>query len=223
MNVVTIAEKQERVEDAIKQIKITTGVDKKVSEYFQKTLTKLQHGINVPLPDFFHATRAGLENIIQTKTILQSTSGAAGPGTYMSCNNEGHIGYGPYAFAIDEGILVNTQAKFFTGRQPNGDVYFSLWAAVLKDIPILEDTIAYIDTASDDVEHVTALVKAQNLNIEVIDRSISDSIRRIFDLSTKRRETPSFGWSKLRSDDYLPKNMYPRSELGTFRRFMPGI
>jgi cardiolipin synthase len=223
VKVVTIAEKQERVEDAIKQIKITTGVDKKVSDYFHKTLAKLQQGIDVPLPDFFHATRAGLESIIQTRTIRQSTSGAAGPGTYMSCNNEGHIGYGPYAFAIDESILVNTQAKFFTGRQPNGDVYFSLWAAVLKDIPILEETIAYIDTASNDVECVTALVKAQNLNIEVIDRSISDSIRRIFDLSTKRRETPSFSWSKLRSDDYLPKNMYPRSELGTFRRFMPGI
>ena len=141
----------------------------------------------------------------------------------MSCNNEGHIGYGPYAFAIDEGILVDTQAKFFTGRQPNGDVYFSLWAAVLKDIPILEDTIAYIDTASNDVERVEALVQAENLNIEVMDRSVSDGIRKIFDLSTKRRETPSFGWSKLRSDDYLPKNMYPHSEQGTFRRFMPGV
>jgi len=224
INVVTIAEKQERVEDAIKQIKLTTPeVDIKVSEYFQKTLTKLQHGINVPLPDFFHATRIGLENIIQTKTIRQSTSGVEGPGTYMSCNNEGHIGYGPYAFAIDEGILVNTQAKFFTGRQPNGDVYFSLWAAVLLDIPILENTIAYIDTASNDVEYVKALIKAQNLSIEVIDRSLSDSIRLIFDLSTKRRETPSFDWSKLKYGDYLPKNMYPRSELGTFRRFMPGL
>lgn len=222
-NVITIAEKQERIEDAIKQIKITAGIDKKVCDYFQKTLAKLQKGLNVPLPDFFHATRAGLESILQTKTIRQSINGAAGPGTYMSCNNEGHNGYGPYAFAIDESILVNTQAKFFTGRQPNGDVYFSLWAAVLKDIPIQEETIAYIDTASNDVERVTALVVAQNLNIEVMDRSISDSIRRIFDLSTKRRETPSFGWSKLRIDDYLPKNMYPRSELGTFRRFMPGI
>lgn len=223
VNVVTIAEKQERVEDAIKQLKVTTGIDKKVSDYFHKTLAKLQQGINVPLPDFFHATRAGLESIIQTKTIRQSTSGLAGPGTYMSCNNEGHIGYGPYSFAIDESILVNTQAKIFTGRQPNGDVYFSLWAAVLKDIPILEDNIAFIDTASNDVERVTALVKAQNLHIEVIERSTSDSIRRIFDLSTKRRETPSFGWSKLKGDDYLPNNMYLRSELGTFRRFMPGI
>ncbi|MBA3816263.1 MAG: hypothetical protein H0X29_07035 [Parachlamydiaceae bacterium] len=223
VNVVTIAEKQERVEDAIKQIKITQGIDKKVSEYFHKTLTKLQQGLNIPLPDFFHATRAGLESIIQTKTIRQSTSGAAGPGTYMSCNNEGHNGYGPYAFAIDESILVNTQAKFFTGRQPNGDVYYSLWAAVLKDIPILVENIAYIDTASNDVERVKELVKAQNLNIEVMDRSISDSIRRIFDLSTVRRETPSFGWSKLKNDDYLPKNMYPRSEQGTFRRFMPGL
>jgi phospholipase D-like protein len=223
VNVVTIAEKQERVEDAIKQIKVTTGIDKRVSDYFHKTLAKLQQGINVPLPDFFHATRAGLESIIQTKTIRQSTSGAAGPGTYISCNNEGQIGYGPYAFAIDESILVNTQAKFFTGRQPNGDVYFSLWAAVLKDIPTLEDNIAYIDTASNDVERVTELVKAQNLHIEVMDRSISDSIRRIFDLSTKRRETPSFGWSKLKNEDYLPKNMYPRSEQGTFRRYMPGL
>lgn len=223
MNVVAIAEKQERVEDAIKQITITTGVNKKVSEYFQKTLAKLQNGINVPLPDFFHATRTGLESIIETKTIRQSISGFAGPGTYVSCNNEGHSGYGPYAFAIDESILVNTQAKFFTGRQPNGDVYFSLWAAVLKDIHLSEDSIAYIDTASFDVERVKALLEAQNLNIEVFDRSVSDSIRWIFDLSTKRRETPSFGWSKLKSDDYLPKNMYPRSEQGTFRRFMPGI
>lgn len=222
-NIVAIAEKQERVEDAIKQIKITPGIDQKVSDYFQKTLMKLQKGINVPLPDFFHATRAGLVSILQTQTIRQSTTGAAGPGTYMSCNNEGHTGYGPYAFAIDESCLANTQAKFFTGRLPNGDVYYSLWAAVLKDIPISDKTIAYIDTASNDVTYVTALVQAQNLNIEVIDRSISDSIRRIFDLSTKRRETPSFGWSKLRSDDYLPKNMYPRSELGTFRKFMPGL
>lgn len=94
---------------------------------------------------------------------------------------------------------------------------------MLKDIPILEGNIAYIDTAEDDVERVTELVKAQNLNIEVIDRSISDSIRNIFDLSTKRRETPSFGWKKLKMDDYLPSNMYLRSEQGTFRRFMPGI
>ncbi|MBA3956849.1 MAG: phosphatidylserine/phosphatidylglycerophosphate/cardiolipin synthase family protein [Parachlamydiaceae bacterium] len=223
MNVVTIAEKQERVEDAIKQIKVLTGVDKKVSDYFQSTLGKLQQGNNVPIPDFFHATRTGLESILQSRTILQSKSGAAGPGTYMSCNNEGHFGYGPYAFAIDESTLADTQAKFFTGRQPNGDVYFSLWAAVLKDIPIKENSIAYIDTASNDVDRVKDLVKAQNLNIDVMDRSISDSIRRVFDLSTKRRETPSFGWSKLRSDDYLPKNMYLRSEQGTFRQFMPGL
>lgn len=222
-NVVAIAEKQERVEDAIKLIKITAGVDAKVSDYFQRTLGNLQQGINVPIPDFFHATRAGLESIIQSKTILQSTNGYAGPGTYMSCNNEGHHGYGPYSFAIDEGVLVDTRARFFIGRQPNGDVYFSLWAAVLKDIPIAENTIAFIDTALNDIERVTALVEAQNLDIEVIDRTTSDGIRLIFDLSTKRRETPSFGWSKWNPNDYLPKNMYQRSELGNFRRFMPGL
>lgn len=222
-NVVAIAEKQERVEDAIKLINITAGVDAKVSDYFHKTLRKLQQGINVPIPDFFHATRAGLESIIQSKTILQSSHGTAGPGTYMSCNNEGKHGYGPYSFAIDEGILVDTKAQFFTGRLPNGDIYFSLWAAVLKDIPISETNIAFIDTANNDIERVTALVEAQNLDIEVIDRATSDGIRLIFDLSTNRRETPSFGWSKWNPNDYLPKNMYQRSELGTFRRFMPGL
>ncbi len=224
VNVVAIAEKQERVEDAIKQLKKTAGIDKKVSDYFYKTLLTLQNGQNTPLPDFFHATKKdGLEGILQLKIIRQSVRGVAGPGTYMSCNNEGHAGYGPYAFAIDESCLVNTRALFFTGRQPNGDVYFSLWAAVLKDIAIAEKTIAYIDTASQDVAYVTALLQKQNLNIEVMERPISDSMRLIFDLSTKRRETPSFYWSKLRSNDYLPKNMYPRSELGTFRSFMPGL
>jgi len=219
-NVIAIAEKQERVESAIKYIKSASGIDQKVHEYFQKTLEKLQAGINAPLPDYFHATKAGLESIITSQKILQSKTGATGPGTYISCNNEGNYGYGSHAFAIDEGCLVDTMATFRTGRHPLTNVFFSLWASVLIDIPVTEETIAFIDTSSDDVPYVRALLEQQNLDICVVDRPTADSILQIFDLTTKRRELPSFYWNKFNSQDYLPQNMYPRSVQGTFRKFM---
>lgn len=219
-NVVAIAEKQEKVESAIKYIKTAQGVDQKVYDYFQKTLKKLQSGINAPLPDYFHATREGLESIIKSQTILQSKTGFTGPGTYISCNNEGDHGYGSHAFAIDEGSLVDTMATFRTGRHPITNVFFSLWASVLMDIPVSEDTIAFIDTSASDIPYVTALLEEQNLNIEVVDRNTAENILRIFDLTTKRRELPSFFWKKFNTLDYLPQNMYPRSEQGTFRQFM---
>ncbi len=219
-NVVAIAEKQERVETAIKHIKTANGVNQKVYDYFQKTLKKLQSGINAPLPDYFHATRAGLESIIANQNILQSRTGATGPGTYISCNNEGDHGYGSHTFAIDEGNLADTVATFRTGRHPKTNVFFSLWASVLMDIPVTEDSIAFIDTSANDIPYVRALLEEQNLNIAVVDRETAEGILHIFDLTTKRRELPSFFWKKFNSQDYLPQNMYPRSEQGTFRKFM---
>lgn len=219
-NVVAIAEKQEKVESAIKYIKNANGIDKKVYDYFQKTLKKLQSGINAPLPDYFHATRYGLESIVKSKNILQSKTGYTGPGTYISCNNEGDHGYGSHAFAIDEGCLVDTVAIFRTGRHPVTNVFFSLWASVLMDIPVTEKTIAFIDTSASDVPYVQALLQEQNLQIEVVDRNTAENILRIFDLTTKRRELPSFFWTKFNPQDYLPQNMYPRSQQGTFRQFI---
>lgn len=219
-NVIAIAEKQEKVESAIQYIKSANGVDQKVYDYFQKTLKKLQSGINAPLPDYFHATREGLKSIIKSQFILQSQTGYTGPGTYISCNNEGDHGYGSHAFAIDEGCLVNTVATFRTGRHPITNVFFSLWASVLMDIPVTEGNIAFIDTSASDIPYVTALLEEQNLNIEVVDRNTAENILRIFDLTTKRRELPSFFWKKFNSQDYLPQNMYPRSQQGTFRQFM---
>lgn len=219
-NVIAIAEKQEKVESAIQYIKNMGEVDQKVDDYFQKTLKKLQSGINVPLPDYFHATREGLKNIISSQKILQSKVGYTGPGTYISCNNEGDHGYGSHTFAIDEGCLANTAAIFRTGRHPITNVFFSLWAAVLMDIPVNENCIAFIDTSTDDISYVKALLEEQHLNIEVIDRKTAESILRIFDLTTKRRELPSFFWKKFNLQDYLPQNMYPRSKQGTFREFI---
>jgi hypothetical protein len=223
VNVVAIAEKQERVESAIKLINSSDKFknNRKACDYFKRVSTQLKEGINIPLPDFFHATRSGLKSIIQTRNIMQSAVGHAGQGTYISCNNEGNYGYGEHAFAIDESCLIGTSGKCFTGRKPNGEVYYSLWAAVLKDIPIMEKTIAFIDTTLDDVPYVQALLREQNLNIEVVDRQTAFIIHEIFDASTKRRELPSFAWGKLSQTDYLPANMYPRSEWGTFRKFAP--
>jgi phosphatidylserine/phosphatidylglycerophosphate/cardiolipin synthase-like enzyme len=219
-NVITIAEKQERVETAIKYMKSVSGVNQKVYDYFQKKLKELQSGTNAPLPDYFHATRAGLESIIASQNILQSKTGATGPGTYISCNNEGDHGYGSHTFAIDEAILVNSTATFRTGRHPVTNVFFSLWASVLMDIPVTEDSIAFIDTSANDVPYVRALLEGQNLNIDVVDRDTAEGILRIFDLTTKRRELPSFFWKKFNAQDYLPQNMYPRSQQGTFRQFL---
>jgi hypothetical protein len=88
------------------------------------------------------------------------------------------------------------------------------------DIPVTEESIAFIDTSASDIPYVTALLEEQNLNIEVVDRNTAENILRIFDLTTKRRELPSFFWKKFNSQDYLPQNMYPRSQQGTFRQFM---
>ena len=197
-HVIAIAEKQERVETAVKYIKNVGGVDDKVLEYFLRTLKKLKQGINVPLPDYFHATRAGLESIINSQTILQSSNGVTGPGTYMSCNNEGDHGYGTHAFAIDEVCLVDTAGKYRTGRNPSGNVFFSMWVSVLRDIPVSKDNIAFIDTSASDIPYVRALLEEQNLNIDVIDRDTSDGILRIFDLTTKRRELGSFFLEQVR-------------------------
>lgn len=217
-NVVAIAEKQEKVEAAVQYIKRMDDVEQKVSDFFHKTLKKLQAGINAPLPDYFHATSSGFQGILESKTILQSRTGVTGPGTYMSCNNEGDHGYGEYAFAIDEGCLVDTVAKFRTGRHPATNVFFSLWASVLKDIPVTQENIAFIDT-TEDVGFVQALLKQNHLDIEVLERKTSEKILRIFDLTTKRRELPSFDWNKFVPQDYLPKNMYPRSPQGTYHPF----
>lgn len=219
-NVVSIAEKQEKIESAFQYIKTADKVDQKVQDYFQYVLGKLQSGINVPLPNYFHATREGLESIIQSKTILQSKTGFTGPGTYISCNNEGNHGYGSHTFAIDEGCLIDTNAFYRTGRHPLTNVYYSLWASVLKDIPIDENSIAFIDTSTDDVPYVQSLLEEQDLHIQVVDRATAENILRIFDLTTKRRELPSFFWQKYNQQDYLPQNMYPRSEQGNFRQFM---
>lgn len=218
-NVVAIAEKQARVEAAIKYIRKADNVDQKVCDYFKRTLHKLRAGINAPLPNYFHATRAGLESIIASKTIVQSSYGATGPGTYISCNNEGNHGYGTHTFAIDEGCLVDTMASFRTGRHPVTNVYFSLWASVLKNISLSSANIAFIDTSVADVSYVQALLAKQNLNIEVVDRDTAESILHIFDKTTPRRELPSFSWTKFNTNDYLPDNLYLRSEQGTLQDF----
>jgi len=217
--VIAIAEKQERVEAAFKYIKQTSGIDQKVHDYFQKKLNQLASGINAPLPDYFHATRTGLASIIAGQTILQSSTGLTGPGTYISCNNEGEHGYGNHTFAIDEGCLIDTAAIFRTGRHPMTNVFFSLWASVIMDIPVNEESIAFIDTALQDVPYVRALLEQKSLNIDVLDRNTAENILRIFDLTTKRRELPSFHWRKSDIQDYLPQNMFPRSPQGTFRPF----
>ena len=214
-----IAEKQERVQAALKYIETAKNVNQATRDYFEKALSKLQMGQNVPLPDYFHATRAGLESIIASQTILQSETGYTGPGAYVSCNNEGNLGFGSHTFAIDESVLVDTQAIFRTGRNPNTNVFFSLWASVLKDIPISDDAIAFIDTSASDIPYVQSLLDAQNLKIEVIDRDTAEEILTIFDLTTKRRELPSFYWEKYRENDYLPQNMYRRSAEGTYRKY----
>ncbi len=227
VNVVTIAEKQERVEKAIQQFQatleaekkwyvkeglqqhpISAGADAKVHEYFQRTLVKLQQGINVPLPDYYHATRKHqLNGIVETQTIQQSMEGSAGAGTYVSTKNEGDNGYGPHAFAIDQSCLVDSRAQFFA---PQSD---KIWIAVKKDIPIKEETVAFIDTSLGDEPSVKAKLQEKKLNIQVVDRRTSERIQKIFELSTQRRELPSFHWSghSIRNSS-LPRDMRPRSE-----------
>lgn len=208
-NSLEIANKHIRILKAVNHIKQAKGIDKKVQDYFQKTLEKLQQGVNVPLPDYYHATKTsnGAKGIIGKKLIIQSTGGHSGPGVYISTNNEGHYGYGPYTFAIDQAILKNTSAKYFIGRTaiPPLDIYDSLWIAVLKNIPVAENTIAFIDTSdAKQIPFLKGQLSASKLNIEVIERTTSDAIRKVFDATTEIRETPSKKWHGY---SHLPANM----------------
>lgn len=217
--VVTIAEKQERTENAIHLLKSMKKIDIKVHEYFHKTLEKLKNGQNVPLPDFYHATKH-VGDIIQTQMIRQSVAenGSEGIGTYISSNNEGdgYYRYGPYAFAIDEKCLRNSNAKYFNKeRTHDANTFHSLWICVAKEIPIKEETVAFIDTSQNDMYGLKRILRKKNLKILVINRSTSDSIRKILDLSIQKRELPSFQW-KASSDQNpnLPPNFTPRTLEG---------
>lgn len=230
--VVAIAEKQERVVRAINYINTAGNINQNVRDYFERVLQKLKAGVNVPLPDYFHATEDGFSGIISSKTIKQSIDGRVGAGTYMSSNNEGDLGYGPYAFAIDSGTLIDTKARFFQpfSRDRGNNVFDSLWTAVLKDIPVAGNSIAFIDTRNNDIAHVKELLAKQSLDIEVVDRKTSEEILRVFDLSTEKRELPSFEW-KYAYEDYskpvdmkqcLAENMGVRSTEGVFAKYTFG-
>lgn len=216
-NVTVIAHKQERVEKAIQHIKTTAGIAVEVDQFFQNRLAKLQKGVNAPLPDYFHATTY-VESIIKSKEIWQSSNGMLGRGTYMSNNNEGNFGYGPYAFAIDEDCLVDTSAFSLYARLPYPalkETYHSTWIAVHKNVTISNDTIAFLDTRNLDIPHLRDLLKKQGLNtIEVITRDTSDGIRKVFDAIRPQREAPSFSWllpGRYPVTNMPVNNMIPRT------------
>jgi hypothetical protein len=231
--VVAIAEKQERVQDAINYINRVGNIDQKVCDYFENTLRKLQAGINVPLPDYFHATRHGVKSIIENQKIWQSwdLDNSAGHGTYMSTNNEGDYGYGPHAFAIDAGVLKDSGGYYF-GPISNGNNKFpGLWVAVHKSIPITQEVIAFVDVANGDSSDIKELLEKQKLNIEVVDRKTSHEISRIFDETTEKREVPSFSWYYADAPLYcwfsqekkaLPKNMILRNDNAARDQFLFG-
>ncbi|MFZ4772446.1 MAG: hypothetical protein ACOYK9_00440 [Chlamydiia bacterium] len=229
-NVVMIGEKLVIVSDALSQIHQSPDQDERVTAYFNRIYDKLRSGINVPLPAFFHATEDGLEDILKTRVILQSSDGYVGPGAYISTNDEGELAlndegelaFGPFTFAIDEDALVDTEGVYFLGNGKGSinNLYFSLWVSVLKEIPVKENTIAYISTISSEMANVREIVKRENLKLEVLEKSVSDRIHQIFDRTIRRRQMPSFKW-KLVEDcsGYLPNNITPRTEKGTFTAF----
>lgn len=193
----------------------------KAEEFFQKTIIKLQIGIDAPLPRWFHST--GGKPVVQPNTLydsarniikqkfLKQTEAFAGPGVYLSTCDEWKD-YGPWTFAIDEKELEDTEGYFFPGSGVYSPeyMYLPLWVRVIKNISINMETVAFMVTNEERVDELREKILATtDLKVDVLTREEAKQIYYYLELADKRRECPSKRW-KPNTDDpeyELPENM----------------
>lgn len=210
--------KKDRIGKAITHIKATAGIPKKVNNYFLNVMTKLERGVDVPLPDFFHGTRRNtLIPIIKSGNIKQFKA-QRGTGAFISTNDEGlWPRYGPYTLAIDQSTLEDSEGHVHPPEAACGgsdaDTYVSLWACVKMDIPVRDDTIAYLVAPTEaEIPILKELLEKEapnKLKVDILDRDTSNAIHRVFDSITPARELPSKKW--IRNTNWNPTLPMPRN------------
>jgi hypothetical protein len=161
-----------------------------VNAYVLNKFNRLNAGINVALPHFYHSTKdCFFDKIVKERQIKQSSNGAAGPGVYISTNIE--VGYGPFAFAVDA-TAVDAPAKYFEGRKYHkGGMgkHNSLWISVGKDIKLAPSTIAH--TTVEDLKNcktISARLANHKFNVPVVTREVSYRITDVFEKVVPTRQ-----------------------------------
>lgn len=208
-NQVTIQPKLSLVNRAIRQLDTEfsyfngEGIQE-AKKFFVRARTQLNNNRNVPLPEWYHATKTAgsITNILREGQVLR-TQAFKGYGAYVSSNDEAGevIGYGAWTIAFDGEFIERSTASFFVpnpdhdlqGKAYNwlyGWPHASIWARVDQNLPINKKTVAFL--VADD-EHMPVLKKAVKLYHPGIPKVSRIASKYIFSALTKvgsKRELP---------------------------------
>lgn len=210
-NVIAIAEKLERINNALKYIKKSEGIDQEVQNYFQNTLEKLQSGINIPLPDYFYESLDAQQSLkekdkIRPSAIYTQQIISSQPKVPIKDLDSSRL-----ILAIDEGAFRDSIGRYRTSTYQVADLYFHLriWGSLTFHIS--ETSIAFVIAPIEDISSLTAILEEQNLAIPVVDNGTAKTIINILE-KTSKREIPSFDWIQHQSTDYLPVGLLNRTD-----------
>lgn len=207
------------VNDVKKEILIANQVD----ALFQKMLRLQNKGIDVPLPDWCHATGkheniSPLRSIVKDKQIKVGVGPflAQGNGAYFSSHDEhgnGSNQYGDFTICFDDQAVRENRATFADGsfHWESLKSCTSLWVCVKADVPISKHTVSYITTSADKIEKVKKEMSLLNCKIPVIDRDCSNLLRHYFqntsvqNLSDRWKPFQEHAYTQI--PDWFPEQM----------------
>ena len=206
---VTIVPKLKVVNAAIKQLSnrisfFNQHEIKEARDFFVYAKNRLLKNKNVPLPEWYHATKTpqSITNILSDGKVIR-TPAVRGYGAYVSSNDEaGEImGYGSWTIAFDGELVENSTAAFFvpnpdhdfTGKAFNwlaGWPHASIWARVDQDLIINKYTVAFFIA---DKKNMPVLEKAAGKHhpkVPLISRIASKLIFSTLNEVAAKRELP---------------------------------
>lgn len=187
----------------------------KANEFFAKAMAALKNGEDTPLPRWFHATGKkdpdnepyrSVRRIIDTKK-LKVNQALWGSGVYLSTCDE-HKHYGLWTFAFDDKALENTSGHFHPAEssKSTGFVHPAIYARLDKDLPVSEDSIAFMisDNGREDALR-TNVLQPSGFNVNVFNRDEARAIYMYLELADQERQAPSDEWMR----DYKRKGRFP--------------
>lgn len=158
----------------------------KVDAYFQDALQRLGSGENVPVPMFYHASRAAADLIAGSSTLKKSSWGVQGPGVYFSTRDEHYGGYGDFTFAMDP---VQVEADILPVTYSSGGSHggteeeSALWmCSTNNDIVLQPNRVAYVIIPDDDetvqADKINKFWQEGSFFVPLMTRLAADEIRK---------------------------------------------
>lgn len=177
---VTMPEKEKEYLDRAKWEEIVGKVD----AYFQDVLQRLGSGENVPVPMFYHASRA-TDLIAESPTLKQSVHGVQGDGVYFSTRDEHYNGRGDFTFAMDpKQVEVDTLSVTYS----LGEAHFrtneerALLLCSHNNIVLQPDRVAYVIISDGDeaiqADKINKFWEEGRFFVPYMTRSVADEIRK---------------------------------------------